>query len=94
MGVVYRARQRSLNRPVALKLLAPERGHNPTFAARFAREAQALEATNTAHLRVYGTGRSTEGVSDSASCGGLEEFSTLPVQGSVLLSVATRIRAT
>ena len=46
MGVVYRARQRSLNRPVALKLLAPERGHNPTFAARFAREAQALAKLN------------------------------------------------
>ena len=46
MGVVYRARQRSLDRPVALKLLAPERGHDPAFAARFAREAQALARLN------------------------------------------------
>jgi predicted Ser/Thr protein kinase len=42
MGVVYKARQRSLDRFVALKLLAPERARDPEFAARFQREAQAL----------------------------------------------------
>src|ERR1044072_6005811 len=42
MGVVYKARQKSLNRLVALKLLAPERVLDPKFADRFAREAQAL----------------------------------------------------
>ena len=46
MGVVYKARQKSLNRLVALKLLAPERVHDPQFAERFAREAQALAALN------------------------------------------------
>jgi len=46
MGVVYKARQKSLNRFVALKLLAPERVRDPKFAARFAREAQALAALN------------------------------------------------
>lgn len=46
MGVVYKARQKSLNRFVALKLLAPERVNDPAFAARFAREAQALAALN------------------------------------------------
>ena len=44
MGVVYKARQRSLGRLVALKLLAPERVADPRFAERFAREAQALAA--------------------------------------------------
>jgi tRNA A-37 threonylcarbamoyl transferase component Bud32 len=42
MGVVYKARQKSLNRIVALKLLAPERVLEPLFAERFTREAQAL----------------------------------------------------
>src|ERR1039457_2147083 len=46
MGVVYKARQKSLNRLVALKLLAPERVRDPKFAERFAREAQALAALN------------------------------------------------
>ena len=46
MGVVYKARQKTLNRFVALKLLAPERVHDAKFAERFAREAQALAALN------------------------------------------------
>jgi hypothetical protein len=46
MGVVYKARQKSLNRFVALKLLAPERANDPQFAARFEKEARALAALN------------------------------------------------
>src|SRR5688500_7170179 len=46
MGVVYKVRQKSLNRLVALKLLAPERATDPDFAERFAKEAQALAALN------------------------------------------------
>ena len=44
MGVVYKARQKTLNRIVALKLLAPERVRDTQFAERFTREAQALAA--------------------------------------------------
>ncbi len=46
MGVVYQARQKSLNRLVALKLLAPERANDPQFAARFEKEARALALLN------------------------------------------------
>lgn len=50
MGVVYKARQKSLDRLVALKLLAPERKRDPQFAQRFAREAQALAVLNHPHI--------------------------------------------
>jgi predicted Ser/Thr protein kinase len=46
MGVVYKARQKSLNRFVALKLVAPERGEDAKFAQRFTHEAQALATLN------------------------------------------------
>lgn len=52
MGVVYKARQKSLNRLVALKLLAPERANDPQFAARFEKEAHALAALN--HPNIVG----------------------------------------
>lgn len=58
MGVVYRARQRSLDRLVALKILAPEREKDPQFAERFAREAQALARLSHPHIvTVYDFGQ-------------------------------------
>ncbi len=42
MGTVYRARQKKLQRQVALKLLSRELSSDPAFAERFLREAQAL----------------------------------------------------
>ncbi len=42
MGAVYQARQRQLDRLVALKILPAEVSHDPAFAERFMREARAL----------------------------------------------------
>ena len=50
MGVVYKARQKSLNRLVAIKVLAPEREHDARFAERFAREAELLAKLSHPHI--------------------------------------------
>ena len=46
MGAVYKARQKQLDRVVALKILPPGIGDDPAFAGRFAREARALAKLN------------------------------------------------
>jgi serine/threonine protein kinase len=46
MGWVYRARQKNLDRVVALKVLPPVEGKDPAFAERFQREARALARLN------------------------------------------------
>jgi predicted Ser/Thr protein kinase len=46
MGAVYMARQRKLDRLVALKVLPAEWGRDPAFAERFQREARALARLN------------------------------------------------
>jgi predicted Ser/Thr protein kinase len=42
MGIVYRARQTALDRPVALKVLWPQLAEDRSFADRFTREARAM----------------------------------------------------
>ena len=46
MGAVYKARQKALDRVVALKILPPGIGKDPAFAVRFTREAKALARLN------------------------------------------------
>lgn len=52
MAQVYLARDRSLDRPVAVKELVPEFAADPSFVERFRREAQA--AANLSHPNIVG----------------------------------------
>ncbi len=57
MGAVYRARQPSLDRQVALKVLPPEVARDPAFAERFGREARSLARFNHPNIvTVYDSG--------------------------------------
>ncbi len=57
MGEVYRARQTSLDRTVALKLLSSDAKKNPVLAERFVREAKTLGELDHPHIvKVVGTG--------------------------------------
>src|SRR4051812_15676176 len=61
MGVVYLARQVALDRPVALKLIAPDLARDEAFRARFAREsriAASLDHPNV--IPVYEAGEDGE----------------------------------
>jgi serine/threonine-protein kinase len=57
MGVVYRATQLGLGRPVALKVLATDRAADPEFRARFQREWQMAAAIDHPNvIPVYAAG--------------------------------------
>ena len=63
MGAVYQATQLSLNRVVALKLLATNLGDDPGFRARFEREGQVQAALDHDHIvPVYEAGQSEYGL--------------------------------
>src|SRR6266511_5904320 len=57
MGVVYRATEVALDRPVALKLIAPELAHDEGFRERFLRESRLAAALDhPGILPVYAAG--------------------------------------
>jgi serine/threonine-protein kinase len=57
MGIVYRATQLSLARPVALKLIAPEHAADAGFRERFERESRMAAAIDHPNvIPVYGAG--------------------------------------
>lgn len=62
MGVVYKVRQRELDRTVALKILPPGLDNRPGFAERFTREAKALAKLNHPSIvTIHDSGR-VEGI--------------------------------
>jgi tRNA A-37 threonylcarbamoyl transferase component Bud32 len=61
MGAVYKARQKQLDRLVALKILPPEVEQQAAFAERFTREARSLARLNHPHIvTVYDFGHTAE----------------------------------
>lgn len=85
MGVVYRARQRGLDREVALKVLADRVAEVPGFAERFEQEARALARLDHPNIvRVHDAGRA----------GGLFYLVMEYVKGETLRERAARTKST
>ncbi len=63
MGAVYKARQKQLDRLVALKILPPEIGRDPAFAERFTREARSMAKLSHQHVvTLYEFGHTEDGL--------------------------------
>lgn len=63
MGVVYKARQRQLDRLVALKILPPQIGRTEAFAERFTREARSLARLSHPRIvMIYDFGHTESGL--------------------------------
>src|SRR5690349_1718654 len=81
MSVVYRARDRRLNRPVAIKVLPPELAHDAAIRTRFTREAQMAAQLTHAHIvPIYDVGEQA----------GLAYFVMAIVHGGNLATLLTR----
>jgi len=81
MSVVYRARDRRLNRPVAIKVLPPELAHDAAIRTRFTREAQMAAQLAHAHIvPIYDVGEQD----------GLAYFVMAIVHGGNLATLLTR----
>ncbi|MBS0262523.1 MAG: serine/threonine protein kinase [Planctomycetes bacterium] len=68
MGIVYKARQKSLDRLVALKILSPAIARDPAFAERFSREARVMALLSHPHVVAvydFGTTSAPDASSDS-----------------------------
>lgn len=74
MGAVYKARQKSLDRIVAVKIINPEAAKQPGFAERFAREARAMARMNHANIvTIHDFGETPTALSATKSGGTIQE---------------------
>src|SRR5262245_11029154 len=81
MGTVYKARQLSLDRDVAIKILSPELAEDPVFVERFLREAKAVARLNHANI--------ISGI-DVGDADGVKYFVMEYVDGSTVASLLRR----
>jgi serine/threonine protein kinase len=82
MGQVYRARDTSLNRDVAVKVLPASVAEDPDRLMRFQREAQALAALNHPNIaQVYGIEPSHTGPALVMEFVDGEDFATSATRG-------------
>jgi serine/threonine protein kinase len=84
MGHVYKARERSLDRYVAIKVIPQERNRDVAFVERFRREAKI--AARLRHPRIVS-------VHEVGTLGGFHYFSMDFIEGSTLRSIVQRQRA-
>src|SRR5260370_16755848 len=58
MGMVYRGKQIALGREVAIKVLPQSLAQDPSYVARFIREAQIIAGLNHPHIvQIYNAGQ-------------------------------------
>lgn len=63
MGIVYKAEQVALSRPVAIKRLIPRLENDESFVKRFRREARAIARIDSSHIvQVYSLGETEIGL--------------------------------
>lgn len=80
MGIVYKARQKHLNRLVALKILHPKIASDPAFAERFVREARALALLSHPHVvGVYDFGQAPPPACERSEGASADETSGAPL---------------